>query len=284
MFLAVALSVTLVSIFDLPQRALEKSWLVLLALLPLAGTAQFWYTTFYRPSHERPLVNVETGLKSVPAASGTVRIEATVKLANDGATEVLLLDSIYTVTGLDLSPADQVMNGDQLDSALGPGRVASNDRRASYNGLVDAGRLILPGGHLVPGQDLVTSVVFEVKSGLQDKLRFTVSLSALVSSGTNLGDEVTCEDDSPYPTVCHQAEIPIQGWVASTLVEGPVARVVIHNPPDKTPSLKAAFGYLDSGPSGEPIWKPYSSTQDRYPYLNIRGFTTSVEYGLPPLG
>ncbi|MFB6836150.1 hypothetical protein [Streptomyces sp. NPDC056361] len=66
-------------------HALNATWGLVVAVLPLIGLIQFWYATFYRPAHEGPRVNVVAKLDEIGSHGGITRMRGTVILENVGA-------------------------------------------------------------------------------------------------------------------------------------------------------------------------------------------------------
>jgi hypothetical protein len=279
--LVVALGITVSALAARPQVTFSKGWVVFLALLPLFSVVQFWYSSLYKPTHQRPNVNIEASLEKVGPTAEGARVKAIITLQNDGPTDLNLFEAVYTVTGFGTSPAGGALTERQLADALSGTRVAADDPGASYEGLLKVGRLIRPGGHLVQGQKLTTSVVFDVKSGVADKLRLTVRLSTVVDNGQDLPEFKPCDAGLDHPGTCEETEVPTQGWLGAVLSDDPVARVVFNDRPKAPPGLETDFGYARAKESPDDFQKS-QQVQDVYPYLNSRGFTTSVEYADAP--
>lgn len=280
--LAIAIAMTMAAISARPEASLKMSWVALAALLPLAGSMQFLYSTFYKPTHQRPNVNIVASLDDAGSSAGVSRVKATVTLENNGSTDLDFFDAVYTVTSLEIPMADHALVEEEFEVALQHSRVAANDPSASYVGLLQTGRLIRPGGHLVPGQKLVSSFVFDVGKETQEKLRLTVQLSTLVHNGKDLDPFQPCESGLSHINTCWETSVPTQGWLRTVLSDDPVVRKILGYPPNSLPYLRTQFQYVDSDVSdgGESVGS--LQVHDVYPFLNSRGFTTSVEYSPPP--
>jgi hypothetical protein len=278
----IAASITIASLATHQKMVLRKTWVVLPALISLAGTIQFWYTTIYAPSHQRPVVNIVASLEPGSSHLDESRYKATIVLKNDGSAQVDILDAVFMVSRLQMTRVNQALTSAQFNDDLQPDRVAFNDPDGSYEGLVAVGRLIRLGGHLAPGQDLTTSVVFDAGSHTEGTLRLTVYASTMVDTGNTLDAPLTCiSTNLHYPYTCIDLPLLAGGLPASAIADRPVVRTIIEYPPDRLPSLITTVGYLDA-PEDQRKWRDFSSIRDYYPYLNLRNFTTSVEYAYPP--
>jgi hypothetical protein len=280
--LAIAVFVTVLAINARPSDSLNKGWVLVVALLPLVGFAQSWYSTSYKPAHQRPDINIVASLDGIGSAASVSRLKATITLENDGPTDVDFFGAVYTVTSFSLMPVDHALVTKQELGALPDLKVAAlsrNKSQESYQGLLKAGALIRPGGHLVPGQKLRTSFIFDVKNRAQSKLRLTVLLSALVDNGKNLEPAQPCEAPPKYPNECHEIAVPIRGWLRTKLSDQPVAQTIFAYQPGELPSLTTQFLYADrTVQETDKLLK----LEGVYPSVNTRGFTTSVEFS-PPL-
>lgn len=48
-----------------PNMSIAKSWIAILALLPLAGSVEFWYSSIHAPAQQRPNINIVADLQEV---------------------------------------------------------------------------------------------------------------------------------------------------------------------------------------------------------------------------
>lgn len=280
--LGVAIVVLVAAARGRPEVSLNKAWVVLLAVLPLASSAQFWYSTFYKPAHQRPNVNVVATLAGVgPPRAGVSRVKASVTLENTGSTDLDFFGAAYTVTRLGVPRADKPLTQKQLAGVVGPETVPANDTSGGYDGLVHAGGLVRAGGHIAPGQHLSTSVVFDMADATRSRLRLTVLLSTLVDNGEGLAAGRRCRAETAYPSTCWQTSVPTQGWLRGVLSDHPVARTTLASRPHKPPDLTTLFDLADAPESD---FRPSTEVHEVNPYLNTRGFTTSVEYSTPGSG
>ncbi|MFE5870581.1 hypothetical protein ACFQ6V_18315 [Streptomyces roseifaciens] len=277
LLLAAALFVLGNAFFTPTEVVLNRPWKVVIALLPFFGVFQFWYLTFHKPVHELPRVNVLAGLEQVGRDGGGTRMRGTVTLDNIGTATVDVFGAFYTVTGHGSGGTGAAMKPDAVISALRkPWKVAWQEP-SDYRGLLKAGRLIRTGGHLTPGQKLLTSFVFDARDDAQDKLRLTVHLSLLTHT-TELGEFTRCHPDPGPRTVCYSTPLPVQSWLRLVLGDRPDARTSFTFPAHGVPYLRTAFVYGDRKEKGLP--EPQAGRFD--PFVRSRGATSSVEYRLSP--
>ncbi|MEU7551785.1 hypothetical protein AB0B01_05365 [Streptomyces sp. NPDC044571] len=296
LLLIVAVVVLFGAIMEHPAGLLKGAWVVVVALLPLAGAIQFWYLTFFKPTYERPRVNVVAHLDDVGRYKGVTHMRATVELENIGAAEVNVLGAMYTVTGHAVESPDHVLTNGELSANLGmPWRVTSADL-SPFKGLVKIGRLVRPGGHLTPGQKFSTSFVFDVKNDAQEKLRLTVHLSLLTRIGSDLGPFKPCEShvrrdgakvnpEITLPEACFQTAVPAQSWLRLELGDRPVARTAVIFPMEPSrgqPYMQTRFQYVDREVADEKGLRGIAQLGEIDPFVVSRGFTSSVEYRLDP--
>lgn len=268
--LIVALSIVIAAVYTRPDAAQRHAWVAFLALLPLASSVQFWYTTIYQPSHDRPNVNIQASLTGTSTNAGVTRVTANITLSNDGAAIVDFFDAAYTITSFDMKSLEKIIKSDGVK--IEP-KVSWSDASSSYVGTLQLGRLIRPGGHLVPGQTLQTSFVFQVRNVDADKVRLTVFLSTIADTGTPLSTPSPCRPAPVDAMTCGDVPVPLKGRVSSNLLDHPVARTEVDWPVQgvPVPSMKTTFTYADS------VTRP---KLDTYGILNSRRFTTSIEYSL----
>lgn len=253
-----------------PAGAVKISGTILLALLPLAGSVQFWYSTIYRPAHARSDIHIEAALKDVgPPHARAARILATISLENTGSTDVDVLGAIYAVTGFGVPPVSTGMSLAQVNADGGITTPLAADTRHDYRGVVRIGRLMSPGGHLVVGQKLITSVVFAVDRNAFDKLRISVSLSTVV----DLGQSAVKRTDGKGE--CTTFDLPVAGTIRRIIEDHPTARTCIAYGPGSPPDVMTRFGYADEE---KPMTDSLSGLSGGDP--NTRGFTTTAEFSL----
>ncbi len=280
-----ALAVIFGAILERPPGMLKGAWVGVIALLPLAGVIQFWYLTFYKPTHERPQVNVVAKLDEVRRYKGITHMRGTVDLENAGAAELNVLGAVYTVTGHAVEPTDHMMTNEEVTANLGmPWRVTSGDL-SPYKGLIKIGRLVRPGGHLTPGQKFSTSFVFDVRNDAQEKLRLTIHLSLLTRNSGDLGTFEPCTSEVAVPKACFQTAVPTQSWLRSVLGDRPVARTGVFfpvKPYRAQPYLQTKFQYADRDVADEKGLLGITQLGNIDPFIVSRGVTSSVEYRLDP--
>jgi hypothetical protein len=288
--LVAAMATSLGALLTRP-RSLNLTWGIVVAVLPLVGLLQFWYMTFYRPAHQRPTVNVvakldQAGLDQTGHHGGIRRMQGEVTLENAGNAELDVLDAVYTVTGFDAGPSSHLMTRDETKDTLNSRDWVAWRDGTGYQGLLDVGRLIRPGGHLTPGQKLVTSFAFDVKDGgpepEPEKLRLTVFLSVMAHGTDDLENVSNCPAGDPEAAdACHQVTLPRESFVRDILGDSPVARVYFQAPSKglPVPHLTTKFLAVSWNNTTE---NTTAALQRVDPYRVSRGFTTSIEVGLDP--
>ncbi|MFD8237247.1 hypothetical protein ACFV20_35895 [Streptomyces sp. NPDC059696] len=261
--------------------SLTVSWGVVIALLPLAGLIQFWYMTFYRPVHERPRVNVVAKIDEFRRYGKVTHAQGAVTVNNVGSGELDVLGAFYTVTAYDNGSTGHMMTSDQVRDALTRSRVAWREE-SGYKGVLKVGRLVRHGGHLTPGQKLLTSFSFDVDNRLQEKLRLTVFLSLITHGGEDLGEFRKCEpEDAEETYVCFQSKLPRESIIRGWLGDSPEARVSLRKPTDETPVPHLETDFLAvTWPSKKKHEETAVQSIDLY--RRSRAVTSSVEYRLDP--
>ncbi|GGT88868.1 hypothetical protein [Streptomyces coeruleorubidus] len=279
--LAVAIGISFGALVARPEY-LQSSWAIFIALLPLASLFQFWYQTFYLPTHERPTVNVEADLEEVRRQGAVSQMRGTVTMENVGKATLSTLGSIYAVTGHSMD-TEKPMVRDDVRNALEGNRVPWMDG-IPHKGVLKVGRLVRPGGHLTPSQKNSTSFVFDVHNEAQQKLRLIVQLSLLVHSGDL--DVNPCLKDHEYdPDLpsCLEAAIPASNMFRDILGDRPLARTIVTFSSSAPPKLLTRFQISDWDPKDKRRKRRGAgAAQEINPFLVSRGVTMSSEYRLDP--
>ncbi|MFH8661907.1 hypothetical protein [Streptomyces afghaniensis] len=280
--LAVAIGISFGALVAWPNY-LRSVWAVFIALLPLASLFQFWYQTFYLPTHERPTVNVEADLEEVRRQGKVSHMRGTVTMDNVGKATLSTLGSIYAVTGHGMDAEKRPMVRDDVRFSLAANRVPWVDG-SPYKGVLKVGRLVRPGGHLSPGQKNATSFVFDVRNDAQQKVRLTIQLSLLVHSGElDFNPCLKGKGYDPDLPSCLEAAIPASNMFRDILGDRPVARTIVTFSPDASPNLFTRFQISDWDPKDKGRKRRGAgAAQEINPFLVSRGVTVSSEYRLDP--
>ncbi len=261
-------------------HALNATWGLVVAVLPLIGLVQFWYATFYRPAHEGPRVNVVAKLDPVGRHGDVTRMRGTVALENVGVGQLDVIGAVYTVTGHDV-PAARHLDQDDASAALKDTARVEWRENEEYRGLLKVGRLIRHGGHLTPGQKNETSFVFDAENDSQEKVRLTVFLYLIVHGADSLEGFTRCgKGDFVKPDVCLEVRLPFESIIRDLLGDRPVARVKFRQP--NGGSVPVPLQEVEFFPKGPGVGRSAKDVQSIEPYRLSRGVTTSVEYPLNP--
>lgn len=212
--------------------SMPGTWIALTALLPAAGLIQFWYLNFYKPSHDRPSVDVTSSIREISHTGSSTKLQATITLKNTGTNSAQVLGSMYMVTGHRMASAE-AMSTNQASKFLD---LNSPDRRhfdkptklLRFDDVMQAGEV------MSPGQRWSTSFVFDAPAENEDLVRLTVSLSLL----THLEHSRTSACNKKHFKVtgfqgsyrCVQTDLPTQSLMREVLEDHPIARTVVFFP------------------------------------------------------
>jgi hypothetical protein len=128
-----------------------------------------------------------------------------------------------------------------------------------------------------------------LKGHIADVLRLTVYVDALAGAAGDLKfspcpyPERASDAGATVPIIasCLEAPIPTTDWLDSELNDNLVSRTTFTEEPPINRALSTTFTSSVSGDSLKPGSRS-NEIRDSYPYLNERGFTTSVEIPLDP--
>ncbi|MET9963345.1 hypothetical protein ABZ128_30480 [Streptomyces sp. NPDC006326] len=199
-------------------------WVALGALLPLLGFAQWAYLTFYKPTHERPKVDVATTLEKVSASHGVTRVRGTVTLKNNGAAPAEALGAIYVVTG-HLVESAEGMSAEDASATLD---LSKPNRRhfGKFASLLSFDDLLATGESLAPGETRTHSFVFDARDGKQGVVRLTAYIS--MSTPTGDPDPRACVPAPLAPNVCTRTDFAPSSLARKKLSDEPFAETVVH--------------------------------------------------------
>ncbi|WP_414506204.1 hypothetical protein [Streptomyces sp. NEAU-L66] len=221
----------IVRAFAFDHIALSKVGTAAIALLPLAGVAQFWYMNFYKPTHDSPRVSVTSRLGELGYSRGVSHLRGEITLHNEGSAPVDILGAMYTVRGYRMESADG-MPAEKVVKKL-DGATANQTHLGKYVSLLTFDDVMQSGEILMPGQKWFKSFVFDARGGKQDMARLVVHLSTL----THTGDSQTsgeCDEsfslepipEAPGSYKCTQTRLPSQSLMRRVLGDQPIARTV----------------------------------------------------------
>ncbi|MFD4834830.1 hypothetical protein ACFWPV_34075 [Streptomyces uncialis] len=219
-------------------------WVAVGALMPLLGFAQFAYLTFYKPTHERPKVDVTTALVKEGDAKGVTRMRGTVTLKNNGEAPAEVFGAMYTVSRHRMRSVDG-MTADQGRDVF-DGEKPNRRHFGRFVSLLGFDELLTADESLAPGETRAHSFVLDVPGGGTDLVRLT----SYVSLSTPRGEATTrpCDDETG-PDVCVKTEIKPTSWARESMGDNPKARTKVH------------FGSGDTKLMTEP---PYLTTTYEY--------------------
>lgn len=227
--------------------SMPGTWVALAALLPALGAVQFWYLNFYKPSHDRPSVDVTTSLREISHTRDSTRLQGSITLKNVGGNSVNVLGSLYTAAGVKMASA-QSMTSEQASRFLD---LDKPDRRhfGKHASLVRFDDVIRAGEILSPGQKWSTSFLLDASTKNQHMVRLTVSLSLL----THIEHAQTSECENKEFKItnyrgayrCTQMDLPTNSWVRDILGDHPLARTVTFFPSDKSPYIETRYQSAD---------------------------------------
>ncbi|MDX3713768.1 hypothetical protein PV733_33450 [Streptomyces europaeiscabiei] len=257
--LAMFFFATVVIVFAFARHAsMPRTWIALTALLPVAGVVQFWYLNFYKPSNDRPSVDVTASFKEVSHSRESTRLQGTITLKNVGSNSADVLGSMYMVTGHKMASAERMT----ANEASGFLDLYLPDRRhfAEHASLLRFDDVIRSGEVLSPGHKWTTSFVFDATWGRQDLVRLTVSLSLLThldhskTSECEKGKFKVTEFQGSYR--CVQTELSAHSLVRDILGDHPLARTVIFFPSgSESPHIETRYQSAD---------RKFKNTEENY--------------------
>ncbi|MFD5557446.1 hypothetical protein ACFWIA_26840 [Streptomyces sp. NPDC127068] len=256
------LGAALVLVAALVRGHVKLGWVAVGALLPLLGFAQFAYLTFYKPTHERPKVDVTTELVKVDGAKGMTRLRGTVTLKNNGTAPAEVFGAVYTVSRHRMESAEGLTPekaGDRLDAPEEP----DHEHVGRFVALLGLDELLAAGESLAPGETRTRSFVLDAPSGGADLARLTADLSLSTPRGRAKAVECAKGTVKP-PHRCWETALPPTSWIRRSMGDSPKIRTRLFLPTDTQQEQEL------TGP-------PYLSTTYHYDGGERRGEAQSVD-------
>ncbi|MCX5257873.1 hypothetical protein OOK27_27805 [Streptomyces canus] len=217
--------------FGLIRGVVSFGWVAVGAILPLVGVVQFVYVNLYKPTHDRPSVDVSAKLRKLGTFDGVAHMQATIDVYNHGSGTADVLGAMYAVTGHRVAFSGTPAS---VESIL-DGRQADGGRAADYVSTMRAERLLPVGQDLAQGEKWSRSFVFDARETSQDAVRLTVYISLLTHSGQSLRCRLIEADN-----VC-DCTFPQRGLVRNFLGDTPRVKTYLKRPNGEPPYIQTQY-------------------------------------------
>ncbi|MEU1940516.1 hypothetical protein ACH49O_41190 [Streptomyces coeruleorubidus] len=219
---------TVLITFCLVRGVVGFGWVAVGALLPLAGVAQFVYVNVYKPTHDRPSVDVTAELKKLDTFEGIAHMQATITIHNHGLATADVLGSMYAVTGHRLNQSGEaqgILDGNQPD----------REHLGEHVSTLRAENLLPVGQGIAQGEKWSKSFTFDTREASQDTLRLTVHISLL----THAGDTLNCKLNKAKNMCIF--EFPKRGLARYHLGDCPSVRTYVKSPSGEPPYIQTKY-------------------------------------------
>jgi hypothetical protein len=206
--------------FELPKTQVVKRASAVVTISALIGAGQFWYTSSFIPFEASPTLSVVAELQHFAATSNRMAVRATITVKNTGSAKVVVLGSLYRLTGASQPTRTTPPAVDaEVRNAWAEGHPpASVFTSSSTTHLIQTGRLLPLNWSFDRGEELHTSFVAFVPSGQFDSASLHTEIYVAKSEVLKLDSEAS-EQPGGYTLNGHRYYGQRQGiseasWVA----------------------------------------------------------------------